>query len=267
MPKTTLHAITFLAPSMLPVYQFAVDYLSRELGCPIQLTVGSNYDEIFHADLAFICGLPYVLYTHPRFTSSPIEALIAPVLQGDRFQNRPIYFSDVIVHRHSPFQSFADLRGCSWAYNEPQSQSGYGITRYWLAKMGETNGYFGKVVEAGFHQKAIRLVCNREVDAAAIDVQVLAVELRQHPRLAEQLRLIDSLGPSTIQPLAAASRLSNMLKQDIRTLLTELHSDPSGRAFLDQGFIDHFVSVSDGDYDDIRAMLAVCEQSHFLSLK
>lgn len=267
MATHTLHALTFLAPNMLPVYRFMMKHLGDKLGCEIELTVVSDYNEVFQADLAFICGLPYVLYTCPRLSVSPIEALVAPVLQGERFQNRPIYFSDVIVHRDSPFHCFADLRGCSWAYNEPQSQSGYGITRYWLAKMGETNGYFGKVVETGFHQNAIRKVRNREVDASAINVQVLAVELRQHPQLAEQLRVIASLGPSTIQPLAAASHLSKALKQDIQTIFAEIHRDPAGRTVLDRGFIDHFVSVSDPDYDDIRAMLTACEQANFLSLK
>ncbi len=267
MATRTLHALTFLAPNMLPVYRFIMKHLGDKLDCEIELTVGSHYSEIFQADLAFICGLPYVLYTHPRLSASPIEALVAPVLQGERFQSRPIYFSEVIVHRDSPYRSFADLRGCSWAYNEPHSQSGYGITRYWLARMGETNGYFRKVIETGFHQRAIRKVHNRKVDAAAIDVQVLAVELHQHPQLAEQLRVIDSLGPSTIQPLAAASHLSKALKQDIQTIFAEIHHDPAGRAVLDRGFIDHFVSVSDAHYDDIRDMLAFCEQVNFLSLK
>jgi phosphonate transport system substrate-binding protein len=267
MAKRTLHAITFLAPNMLPVYRFMMEYLGSKLGCEIELSVGSSYDAVLNADLAFICGLPYVLYTSPRLSVSSIEALVAPVLQGERFQNRPIYFSDVIVHRDSPFQSFADLRGCSWGYNEPQSQSGYGITRYWLVKMGETNGYFGKVIETGFHQKAIAMICNREVDASAIDVQVLAVELRQHPQLTEQLRVIDSLGPSTIQPLTAATHLPKSLKADIQAVFAEIHLDPDGRAYLDRGFIDHFVRVSDADYDDIREMLVACEQVGFLTLK
>lgn len=141
MAKRTLHTLSFLAPNMLPVYRFMMEHLSHKLGCEIELTVGTDYNALFRADLSFVCGLPYVLYTSPRFASSPIEALVAPVLQGERFQNRPIYFSDVIVRQDSPFYSFADLRGSAWAYNEPQSQSGYGITRYWLAKIGETSGY------------------------------------------------------------------------------------------------------------------------------
>jgi phosphonate transport system substrate-binding protein len=189
------------------------------------------------------------------------------VLQGQRYQGRPIYFSDAIVHQRSGHQSFADLRGCSWAYNEPESQSGYGITRYWLAKIGETDGYFGRVIEAGFHQRAIRMVCSGQVDAAAVDSQVLAVELRNHPHLAQNLQIIDSLGPSTIQPLAAARHLPDSLKQDIQSVLAEMHHEPDARAQLDRGFIDRFVAVQDSDYDDIRDMLKVCERANFLTLR
>jgi phosphonate transport system substrate-binding protein len=193
--------------------------------------------------------------------------LVAPVLQGQRFQQRPIYFSDVIVHHDSPYQTFSDLRGCAWAYNEPLSQSGYGITRYTLVKQGETNGYFGKVIEAGFHQKAIQMVVQREVNASAIDAQVLAVELRNQPDLAESLRVIDSLGASTIQPLAVGTRLPEMLKRDIEAVFLGLHNDPIARTYLDRGLIDYFTPVCDSDYDDIRAMLVACEQAHFLTLR
>jgi phosphonate transport system substrate-binding protein len=267
MFKHRLRAVTFLAPNMLPVYRYVLDYLSGRLGCEIELMASTDYRRIVEVDLAFICGLPYVIYTRPYAAYSPVEALIAPVLQGERFQNRPVYFSDVIVRPDSGLHSFADLRGSTWAYNEPQSQSGYGITRYWLTKLGETGGYFRQVIEAGFHQKSIRMVCRGEVDASAIDAQVLAIELRDHPQLAEQLRVIDSLGPSTIQPLAVASQLPASLKQDIQTILAELHHDPVSRPYLDKGFIDHFVAVNDADYDDIRQMLTACEQAEFLQLK
>lgn len=250
---------------MLPVYRFILNHLERILGYKIILTSGKEYDEVLHADLAFICGLPYVLYTKPYFASSPIEALSAPVLKGMRFQNRPIYFSDVIVHRDSPFTSFADLRGRVWAYNEPLSQSGYGITRYELLRRGEIGGYFGRVVESGYHQKSIQMVCDGSVDASAIDTQVLAVAFQHHAHLADQLRIIDSWGPSTIQPLVANHALPTGLKQDIQTVLNEIHHDPANRPVLDLGFIDHFVSVTDADYEDIREMLRACEQANFMS--
>jgi phosphonate transport system substrate-binding protein len=71
--------------------------------------------------------------------------------------------------------------------------------------MGARPGFFARVVEEGFHQRAIRLVADGRVDAAAIDSQVLAVELRDHPQLAGSLRVVGAFGPSTIQPVVAAS--------------------------------------------------------------
>lgn len=267
MTKQTARVLTFLAPNMRPIYEFTIDYVSRKMNYRMQLVVGSTYDEIYGADFSFICGLPYVLRTVPRLNPSPITAIVAPVLQGERYQNNPIYFSDVVVRQDSPFQSFADLRGCVWAFNEPESQSGYGITRYWLTKLGETNGYFSKVVEAGFHQKAIQMVYEGRVHASAIDSLVLAVELRDHPELSQQIRVIDTLGPSTIQPLAASKHIAPTLMEDVQNVFLEMHKDANAADVLQRGFIDHFVAVQDADYDDIRAMLTACETANFLSLR
>jgi ABC-type phosphate/phosphonate transport system substrate-binding protein len=121
-------------------------------------------------------------------------------------------------------------------------------------------------VEAGFHQRAIRLVARGAVDAAAIDSQVLAIELRDHPQLADRLRVVDAFGPSTIQPVVAASRLPEQLKDQVRDLLVELGDDPSARSALDHGFIDRFAPVDDAAYDDIRAMLTVIEAAGWTSL-
>ncbi len=267
MTQPKLRAVTFLSPNMLPIYEFMMAYVSQKLGCPIELVTGLTYDALQTADLSFICGLPYALRTAPRLTPSPMTAIAAPVLQGERYQNRPIYFSDVIVRRDSPFRFFADLRGCSWAYNDKESQSGYGITRYSLVKSGETQGYFGTVMEVGFHQTAIQMVCEGSVQAAAIDSLVLAVAYRQQPPLAEKLRVVSTLGPSTIQPLVASTRLAPSLRNDIQAVLLEMHTDSRAAAVLRGGFIDHFAAMQDSDYDDIRAMLAACEAANFVTLR
>lgn len=257
---------TFLAPALLPVYQFITRYLEQHLRCRLELRVGQTYADLVHADFSFICGLPYVLRTPPRQTPPQLHALAAPVLIGDRYRQQPIYFSDVVVHRDSPFQEFADLRGCSWAYNEPESQSGYGITRYHLVTLGETGGFFRQVVKAGFHQTALRWVARRQIDATAIDSHLLAVELRDHPTLAAQLRVITSLGPSTIQPFTAAAHIPLTLQHDVQAALAQMHQIDAARAVLAAGFIECFVPVDDSAYDDIRAMLAACEQASFLTL-
>jgi phosphonate transport system substrate-binding protein len=267
MAVQPLRFLTFLAPNLFPVYHYIVDYLARSLGCQADLSVGMSFDPLQtgQADGAFFCGLPYVQLT--RQPPPPVELLAAPILQGDRYQGRPIYFSDVIVHRDSALKTFADLRGCTWAYNEIGSHSGYNITRYRLLQLGETGGFFGRVVAAGSHQQAIELVQAGEVDAAAIDSQVLAVEMHERPTLTAKLRVIEALGPSPGLPIVVARQLSPALKSSLRALLIDMDQDPEAKAQLARGCIERFVAVTDSDYDPIREMVAAAEVSGFMVLR
>jgi phosphonate transport system substrate-binding protein len=146
---------TFLAPNMLPVYRLLADRIGDRLGRPVELVVGTSFDQFQRgeADLGVICGLPYVWLADRN--PPPVEPLAAPVLAGDRYAGRPVYFSDVIVRRDSPISCLEELRGCSWAYNEPASHSGHTVTLYSLVRMGARPGFFARVVQAGFHQRAI----------------------------------------------------------------------------------------------------------------
>jgi phosphonate transport system substrate-binding protein len=266
MLRRPIRFATYLAPNMFAVYGFITGYIGDKLGCLTELVVGSSYDRLTEdAEVAFVCGLPYVELLRRR--GPCLEPLAAPLLQGQRYGGKPVYYSDVIVHLDSPFQSFADLRGRSWAYNEPRSHSGYGVTRYRLVQMGETNGYFGKVVEAGWHERSIRMVAAGEVDASAIDSHVLALALRDHPEIASCLRVIDTFGPSTIQPVVAVRRLPARLRADLRAVLLEMADDPVARDRLRLGLVERFVPISDASYDDIRAMLAAAEAAAFLTIK
>jgi phosphonate transport system substrate-binding protein len=258
--------VTYLAPNLFGFYQFISRYLAEKLCHPTQISVGSDYAQLpEQADIAFVCGLPYV--EHTRLGNPGVDPLVAPVLRGERYGGQPIYFSDVIVRRDSSFQSFTDLRGRSWAYNERHSQSGYGITRFHLVSRGETNGFFSQVVQAGWHQRAIHMVCTGKVDASAIDSHVLAVALRRIPALASRLRVIDVLGPSPIQPVVAARHLSRQLKEDVQEILLGMADDPRARDQLEQALVERFEPVTDATYDPLRRMLAVTEAANFMTLR
>jgi phosphonate transport system substrate-binding protein len=260
---------TYLASNVTAValYELVTEEVGRRLSLPTELVVETSYEscEKDMNEVCFVCSLPYV--TFERRGLDLAVPVAAPVLEGARYGGRPIYFSDVIVHRDSPFRSFLDLRGRTWAYNEPLSHSGYGITRYHLVRLGETNGFFGRVVEAGFHQEAIRMVARREVDGSAIDSQVLGVELRDNPDLAEQVRVVEGLGPSTIQPVAVSRRVPEDMREAIRHVLVTMAEDPTVRQRLALGLVERFVTVDAASYDDIRMMVDTCEDAGFLELR
>jgi phosphonate transport system substrate-binding protein len=252
---------TYLAPNVRPVYEAVAESVGRALGCAAELVDGGGYDRLEggEEDVAFICGLPYVRLSEGDRPA--VEPLAAPILDGDRYGGRPIYYSDVIVRRDSSTTCFADLRGASWAFNETDSHSGYGITRATLASMGETRGFFGRVVETGYHQRSIRAVASGDADASAVDSQVLEIELRRHPGLVERLKVVDELGPSTIQPVVAASRLPATLRKELREAIVGVAADAAARGRLDDGVVWGFVAVVDSDYDDIRAMALMAQDA------
>src|SRR4051812_41308025 len=255
----TLRFVTYLAPSVRPVYEFVARAAGERLGIETELVDGTSCDRFAsgEGDVAFICGLPYVeLAGGPE---PPFELLAAPVLAGSRYEGRTIYFSDVIVHAGSDIHSFEELRGRTWAFNEPHSHSGYSVTRARLARIGQPRAFFKLVVEAGFHHRSIELVRERLVDGSAIDSQVLEIAMRDDPSLSEDLRVIDTLGPSTIQPVVASTALPTPLRRDLRGVLLDLGRTPDEREALARGLVAGFDVVEDGDYDDIRAMVGDAE--------
>jgi len=138
--KSPLRFATFLAPNMQPVYQLLAERIGDRLGRPVELVVGTSFDqfELGQADLGVICGLPYVWLAARR--PPPVEPLAAPILASPRYGGRSIYYSDVIVRHDRPISRVEELRGRSWAYNEPASHSGHTITLYSLVAMGARPG-------------------------------------------------------------------------------------------------------------------------------
>jgi phosphonate transport system substrate-binding protein len=250
--RRTLRCATFLAYHLFSLYQYIADALAERLSHPVELVQGSHYEDLeTEFDLAFVCGLAYVVW------GKAMEPLVAPVLTEKRCNGEPIYFSDVIVRSDSRFQSFAELRNTTWAYNEPYSQSGSGIVRFHLAQSGYGLSFFRREMEAGSHEGAVHLVAEGEADVAAIDSHVLATLLDSHPRLAGQVRIIHTLGPSPIQPLVAARDLPEALKRAVRSALIDLANDPKAQRVLSGVQIAGFVPVHDSTYDSIREMRAL----------
>jgi phosphonate transport system substrate-binding protein len=251
-----LYFANFLAANMDAVYEAIASEVGQQLQRPVQYAPSqssANFDAA-SIDIAFICGLPYVLQQQQQ--PGLVELLAAPVLCGERYQQQSIYFSDIIVHRESSYQVFSDLAGCRWAFNEDISYSGYRVVAHFLRRQQLGWDFFGQMIQAGSHQQAMAMVQAGRADAAAIDSQVLAVELKQRPALAEEVRVIASIGPSPMPPVIAASRLPSSLKADVRQILLGLHQEQALKELLEMGCIDCFAEVDDRDYDAIRQVIA-----------
>lgn len=260
-PVKPLVFANFLAPNMTSVYADVAARVGKALGLAAQLIEGRGWEQLRDGsvDVAFICGLPYVRLC--REQPGLLRPLAAPVLDDGRCEDRPVYFSDVIVRRDSPFSGFGDLRGRSWAYNDPDSFSGCLVVRHYLLQLGETEAYFGRLTFSGRHQESIRQVRTGEVDASAVDSQVLGVERLRDPDLAGELRVIATMGPSAVPLVVATASVLEAVQARIGAALCELGREPDSRAVLAGGLIRRFTPIDDRAYDDIRQMLAAVESA------
>lgn len=202
--------------------------------------VGRSYDALAagREDLAFVCGLPYVGFAD---AGADLVALATVVYAGSRYAGRPVYFSELVVHADSPYRCFTDLAGALLAVNEPPSQSGLRVVRDRLAAAGLEWGFFGSVVESGFHAESLLLVSSGDVEVAAIDSHVLET-LRPRPGP-------DHRGARPPRPARRCWRTPGWHRR------CGVGSPPCCVCAMTPGSgIAGFAAVDGSAYDDIRAM-------------
>ena len=202
--------------------------------------------------VCWICGLPYVKKNNGE--RKTVELLAAPVMRHPRYGGRPVYYSDVVVRANSDIFGFEDLRGRTWAYNEPGSHSGYNVTRYHLAKEGLGGQYFGCVIESGSHQNSLRMLLEGVIDATAIDSTVLELALTKDRSLYDRIRTITILGPSPAPPWVVHHSVSSDVRRALLDAFISADQDSQGQRILEEAGMLRFDPVSDRDYDPIREM-------------
>jgi phosphonate transport system substrate-binding protein len=240
-------------------------FVGERLGIPTEFVDDVPWQErerLFdrgEIDVCWMCGWPYALRADSL--SSGVELLAAPVMAGPRYADQPVYFSDIVVHADSAVASFTDLRGATWAFNEPMSHSGYMVVRHFLAGQNIRGGYFGLAIHSGSHAASLDLILNRSVDGTAIDSTVLEAIVRRRPEIMPSLRIVDSLGPSPAPPWVLRSSMAPELRAAVRTAFTTMHESAEGGAILREAAVRRFAAVTDTFYDAIRDMAAAGAQS------
>lgn len=247
----TLHGVSYLAPNWFWFYESVAAFLSRALQVDIQVAQSEHdpLEDLYllhnQVDLAFICGLPFIR----RYREVPhLQAIAAPVMKASRYQNRPVYFSDVIVNATNTITTFADLAGKTVCYNDPGSNSGYNLLLYRLVQGGYTNDFFSKAIQSGSHQTSIRWVAEGLIDCAAIDSTVLEQELRDPPEL-NQLQVIEAIGPCPMPPIVVAQHLGGKLIEQLRSAL--LQPDAELQAVMQKAGVLQYAPVETEEYEAI----------------
>lgn len=264
-------AAAFVSESGIGIYDEIFKYLAAKLNRKITFISGFSYSTINQmldkgmVDVGFICGLPYVLkhdITHPA-----VQLIAAPVMADAKYDNKPQYFSYLITHKDNKAKKFTDTRGQRFVYNDEISNSGYNMPRAYMISLGETKGFFSKVIRSGSHEESIRLVATKEADVSAVDSLVYEYELKQNPEYVRNTKIIKVLGPAGIPPIVVSTKVSAEVKKEIQKALLNMQNDTAGKLILKKALIRRFMAVSDKNYDDIRKMKRAAENAGYLTIK
>jgi phosphonate transport system substrate-binding protein len=246
-----LRLISYLAPSIPHgFFELLAKVISEGTGMDVHLKFNEQIsgplegdDNPFttnNADIGFVCAPTF------RWLKKHLELLPVPVPVDVRANGKPVYFADVIVKASSPFFSFDDLRGQRWAYNDPNSGSGWFSMLNRIAPESPTD-YFSAVIQSGSHLESLRWVLSGQADSAAIDSNALLNQLHGKQIDVSEFRIVETLGPLPIQPVVIRSELPISLKQSVHKILLRAH-EQFGSELSSYGFTK-FTEARIEDYE------------------
>jgi len=233
-------------------YRELLDYIGEKLGRPVAFVGKEKYAEVNELlrtgglDVAFVCSGPYV-DGHDKFG---MELLAVPQAYGET-----VYYSYILVHKDSPVRHLEGLRGKTFAFTDPDSNSGKLSTTYLLAKMNETPDSFFKHHSFTYaHDRSIKAVATGVVDGAAVDSLVWNYLDRTDPEYTSKTRIILKSEPFGIPPVVVRPGLDARTITSLRKIFLNVHNDEKGRKILKGMMIDKFVAADDAAYDSVRHM-------------
>lgn len=255
MPGTIRFGLTpvFLI-SDLELLDRLKSYLEKTTGHPVLLIMRRTYQEITallvsgQLDAAWICGYPFVAHR------AELQLVAVPLWQG-----RPQYRSYLIVDRGREAGVLADLKGDIHAFSDPDSNSGFLVTRAMLAEAGlRPEKHFSRSFFTYGHRNVIRAVGSGLASSGSVDGYVYDVVANLEPNLTTNTRILRTSELLGFPPIAAPRNAVDDLRlKRLTDALLGMSEDESGRKVLALLQLDGFVSGSPDMFDSIAAKMAL----------
>ena len=229
-------------------YQPLEDYLRKELGREVELSVPTTYNAVVEAmvsgelDLAYFGGLTYV-QARQRADVHPLFTEVNPRTGTTKYR------SVIIVPADSGADEVEDLRGEDFAFGSVSSTSGSLYPSIMLNQAGlDYRTDLGEVVYTGGHDTTAQAVANGRVAAGGLEDRIL-YDLREEGIIEKgSVRVIGESDPIEGYPWVVRDDLSD---KDERAL-TEAYLNIEDPELLDLLRAEDYEKVRAEDYDYVE---------------
>jgi phosphonate transport system substrate-binding protein len=231
-------------------YNDLIQYFSVKLNRPMHIVQRKTYAEIntmltqSKVDLAFICSGAYISAVEGNL---PIELLTIPIIDGKAY-----YHAYIIVNSDSKMSTFSDLKGKSFAYTDPLSNTGYlyGLSMIKEIKQNPSN-FFSKTLFTYAHDYSIQAVERKIADGATINSLIFDYIKKKNPEKVSHIKIINISEPFGIPPVVVRKNLDDNLKENLRKLFINIHTDKRGSEIIKNLLIDKYCLPDSTDYTSI----------------
>jgi phosphonate transport system substrate-binding protein len=229
-----------------------VAYLAGATGYAVELISRRTYQEITsllvsgQLDAAWICGYPYVQYRRQ------LELVAIPLWNG-----RPVYQSYLITAADRDAREIGDLEGDIHAFSDPDSNSGYLVTRALMREHRlDPAVFFRKTIFTYGHRNVIRAVASRLAQSGSVDGYVWEVVRELEPDLVAATRPMRKSEWLGFPPIATSKALAGTPKLTaLGRALRSMPLDDGGRRVLDMLRLSGFGDPDDSVFDAIAAKM------------
>jgi phosphonate transport system substrate-binding protein len=231
--------------------------LEKDLGIKVKHTTATDYRGTIEAlkfkkaEMGWLGPKAYVEASTNNYAN------VEPIAQV-RAQNGSLgYRSCLIVHTESDVFTPEDMAGKTFAFNDPNSTSGYLVPQtFFMTEMGiDHRKHFSKVTFSGSHEASILAVANRKVDIASTNLPDMQQLTREGKVARGALRVIwvSKLIPN--DPVVVRKDLPASLRQAVQESLVTM-KERAPEAFAQGGafFGGGFVKADDAKYQIVRDM-------------
>ena len=233
------------------------DYLTQELGIPVESFVSTDYVGLIEAmaskkvDIGSLPTLGYVLAKDKN--AADVILKTAREIPATK-EVKTTYHSMFITRANSGIRSIDEAKGKRMAFVDPASASGNLFPRYYLKKKNiDPDNFFAQTMFAGGHDSAVRAVYNGQVDVAAVYDDARNKVEKTLPDVKTKVVKIGETDEIPNDTISVRAGLDPELVKKIKDALLRYSKTDEGKKTLKAIYeVEGFSEAKDSDYDVVR---------------